>query len=147
MNTDEQDTQTSGTAKSSTVDESTGHVFTVYNQDIGPVWGYNNPNAKTLVDTGKPVDEMNKDERFLWDMHNILGILMEMDAIIEGGECFEDFETRDAIHHLSEISNFIDNRRMLVIERIATHEQFKDIKELFKFEDFNESQLEMEEEE
>ena len=134
MNT-ETNTQTSGTEQSSTVDESTGHVFTVYNQDIGPVWGYNNPNAKTLVDTDKDVEDMNADERLLWDMHNIIGILQEMNAIIEGGECLEDFESRDAIWHLGEIEHFIENRMRLVIERIATHEQYKDIKAMFNIEE------------
>lgn len=103
-----------------TTDTTTTAGHAAYNQDIGPMWAGEalNPHASALVKSGKPTDEMTTVERFHWDMNNILGILSEMNAIIEGGECFEDFESTAACQALGEIHNFITNRTEIVTDNI-----------------------------
>lgn len=102
-----------------------------YNTVLG-IWEQTEHMTTPLHNTSKPEEDMTKEERFHHDMHNMIGICHEMLAVIEGGDAFEDFDTFPALHHFSEIANFLVNRLAILEENMKSHSQLQDIKKMLK---------------
>ena len=74
-----------------------------------------------------PTDEMTAFEREYDEMRCIHWTLLEMHAIIEGGEAREDYETTAAGWHFTEIDDFLDHRLNRVRDAIEYKFRLKDL--------------------
>ena len=66
--------------------------------------------------SGMDREDMTISQRTNCELRDINSILSEMLAVVEGGECREDFETLPASHHLEEIVDFLQHRQQRVQE-------------------------------